>query len=288
MPAGWRQSSVVSSTTSPELPTVVTTKPLCPHTWIYWYFVVNPRRRHVHRNLLYIRFRKTCLLWGFTFTFIVTIIILVFVPGRSRVVQKLKSGFVPDTSVVEMKIHYSWQVRSRTTVAQVRWQTKHVSYVSWSLTSRHITTTHHNKYTCCDDSVYYFSNLLSHVCLQCSVILSLKSVLFDSGPSRSCSCTVLLRHVNIPDPSMSGSTQRGETDLVRILSSASSALTPIWSWNIVWSSMRLRPVSSPGTLRWWLKILFQTTRTVPPTVSPSPSPSLNPRRTLTKLLRNLV
>jgi len=30
----------------------------------------------------------------FTFTFIVTIIISVFVPGRSRVVQNCKSGFV--------------------------------------------------------------------------------------------------------------------------------------------------------------------------------------------------
>ena len=35
-------------------------------------------------------FGKTCLLRGFTFEFILTIIISVFVPGRSRVVQKLK------------------------------------------------------------------------------------------------------------------------------------------------------------------------------------------------------
>jgi len=35
----------------------------------------------------------------------------------------------------------------------------------------------------------------------------------------------------------------------------------------------MRPVSSPGTLRWWLKSLCQTTRTDPPSVSESESES---------------
>jgi hypothetical protein len=162
----------------------VTTKPLCPHTWIYWYFVVNPRRRHVHWNLLYIRFRKTCLLWGFTFTFIVRIIILVFVPGRSRVVQKLKSGFVPDTSVAEMKFPLlltstltddsrASTVTNKTYLLCVlkfasrhgvsvyaRNPTRPVRRYTLVMLQYTCNTLVMLQYTCCDASVYYFSNLL--------------------------------------------------------------------------------------------------------------------------------
>jgi hypothetical protein len=53
----------------------------------------------------YSRFWRTCLLRGFTFTFIVRIIISVFVPGRSRVVQKLESGFVPYVTVLVQKLN---------------------------------------------------------------------------------------------------------------------------------------------------------------------------------------
>ena len=58
------------------------------------------------------------------------------------------------------------------------------------------------------------------------------------------------------------------------------------SSSIVWSSMR--PVSSHGTLRWWLKSLCQTTRTGSPTVTVTLTLTLTPTLTLTKFLRILT
>ena len=124
----------------------------------------------------------------------------------------------------------------------------------------------------CDSSVYFlvilqytcFTNFLCHVCLQCSVILHLKCLVWQwvlKVVFLSCSVQSWEHNWSIEDWIHSKRRNRLGQDLV----DTSSTLTPIWSWNIVWRSRR--SVNSPGTLRWWLKSLYQTTRKSPPTVS---------------------
>ncbi len=126
--------------------------------------------------------------------------------------------------------HRSWQVRSRTTLAQARWQTKHDCFVTGSTFTDQVSSG--STWTGGFSHTVYV--IMMHVWIKTFfkpwsdlMWLVLKVVLL------SCFFSVCEHIWSIEDWIHSKSRNRFDLELVESL-----VLTPIWSWNNVWNSTR--------------------------------------------------